>query len=367
MHRSRLTFLLCASAPLFAQAQSPVAIFGVVDAGAGRISTTGTGHASGLLTGGNGTSRLGFRGSEDLGSGYSAGFHLEGELQTDTGNANGLNFMRRSTVSLSGPMGEIRMGRDFAPSYLSMSLYDVYGQRGFGFVENYGPTAGVMTSGGSTFSYIRTSNSVAYFLPAGALNGTVQYAFGERNSQTATTAANSSKQGNYMGGRLGYASGRLDVGASYGVFHDVSWAAAYVADYTVANVGGSYNFGVVKLLVLVQSESMSGRAGQAGFRFNTYSLGASMPVGGGVVRANCSRYDNKTAGQSDRDARKFALGYIYHLSRRTALYADVARVSNSGAAAFGIGNIGGSISGAAAVPVAGGRATGYAAGLRHIF
>lgn len=46
-----------------ASAQPSVTLFGVLDTGAGRISAIGTGHASGILTGGNATSRLGFRGT----------------------------------------------------------------------------------------------------------------------------------------------------------------------------------------------------------------------------------------------------------------------------------------------------------------
>lgn len=55
------------------------------------------------------------------------------------GQTTGLDFVRRSTVSLSGPWGEIRLGRDFAPSYLSLISFDVWSVRGFGAVNTFGP------------------------------------------------------------------------------------------------------------------------------------------------------------------------------------------------------------------------------------
>ena len=66
---SALALLACGVAG--AQSSSAT-LFGVIDAGVARLSATGGAHATGLGSGGNGTSRLGFRGTEDLGGGYSA-------------------------------------------------------------------------------------------------------------------------------------------------------------------------------------------------------------------------------------------------------------------------------------------------------
>src|SRR5690606_25713831 len=63
--------------------------------------------SSGLLS----TSRLGFKGSEDLGGGLSAVFKLEGSLAVDTGTSDALKFNRESYVGLAGGFGEIRFGK----------------------------------------------------------------------------------------------------------------------------------------------------------------------------------------------------------------------------------------------------------------
>jgi len=104
-----------------AMAQSSVTLFGIVDA----AYTSGSGSVSDktqLTNSGYNSSRLGFRGVEDLGGGMKASFHIEGALANDNGNASGLTFQRRSTVSLQGGMGEIRLGRDYTPEALPLSL-----------------------------------------------------------------------------------------------------------------------------------------------------------------------------------------------------------------------------------------------------
>ena len=69
-----------------ASAQSGVTIFGVVDTNVQQTRADGVGRTTGVGNGGYATSRIGFRGTEDLGGGLSAGFWLEGSLNSDTGS-----------------------------------------------------------------------------------------------------------------------------------------------------------------------------------------------------------------------------------------------------------------------------------------
>src|SRR6267143_4558053 len=112
-----------------ALAQPSVTVFGVVDMAVEHGATNGPGGTSEQLTSGaNRTSRLGLRGTEDLGGGMTASIWLEGQLYTNSGAAgkegvagnqrvttprySGVNFDRRSTVSLAAYWGELRLGRD---------------------------------------------------------------------------------------------------------------------------------------------------------------------------------------------------------------------------------------------------------------
>lgn len=370
---SAVSLLACSVAG--AQSSS-AALFGVIDTGVARFSATGGAHATGLGSGGNGTSRLGFRGTEDLGGGFSAGFWLEGQLNNDVGagatQTTGLDFARRATVSLGGRFGELRLGRDYAPTYLNMNQFDTWGQRGLGTVETTG------SSRGGVGSYARTPNGIAYFLPADldGLYGTVQYAFGEQLSNKAvianaaglsTSAANAGTErtGNYHGGRLGYARGPFDVSASYGVFRDAvrnAGTAFYAGDYRIANVGASFDAGVVKPMFLYQRERIGGRNAIADFSFETLAIGATAPVGAGLWRVQVARYNQSNTGN---DFDKYSLGYVHFLSKRTQLYGDLARLRNKGTGTVALTNLSGSVN--APVPIAGGDSTGYMLGIKHIF
>jgi len=102
-----------------AQAQSSVTVFGVADIGYVHTSASGVSKNQ-LASDGNTSSRLGFRGTEDLGGGMKAGFWLEGALAIDSPAT--LSLTRRSTVELMGNFGEIRLGRDYVPTFTNLTV-----------------------------------------------------------------------------------------------------------------------------------------------------------------------------------------------------------------------------------------------------
>jgi predicted porin len=92
--------------------------------------------------------------------------------------------------------------------------------------------------------------------------------------------------------------------------------------------------------------------------------GAVATFGQHEVKASWVRADMKgrvgTSAIGGNDARQWGIGWVYNLSRRSALYASLARLSNDGAARFVIPD------GPAGL-VAGGTSRGVEAGLRHRF
>ncbi|MBS0427211.1 MAG: porin [Proteobacteria bacterium] len=349
---------LCALATATgAAAQSSVAIFGVVDAGISHYSTRSQSWGAAVprqstqsqtvqSPSGYGSSRLGFRGTEDLGGGYAAGFWLEAPLANDVGGGVA-NFGRRSTLSLSGPFGELRLGRDYTASFWNDGVFDPFGVNGVGTnliaVVNSNlaasralATGGLLNGGLSagTDSYLRTSNAVSYFLPPGlaGVYGQVQYALHE-NTRTDSDPASPSRRGRYVGGRLGWASGPADVALGYGESTLLSTAARGEKIRSL-NLGASYDFGVVKVFgewSRVQDVRRDGAAlpTTRTDRYDGLLAGVNVPVGPGVIRASVARvrFDNGN-GLPDADASvgKLALGYVHNLSKRTALYATVARI-----------------------------------------
>lgn len=337
-----------------AYAQSNVTLFGVLDASVARISASS--KVTGLATGDNTSSRLGFRGTEDLGGGVAAGFWLEGGVNVDSGSGstNGaFGFERRSTISLiSKSLGEVRLGRDKVPAYLNIETFDPFSDIGIGGLgaSNLISGTAVGTPGGSAPK--RASNAVQYILPAtlGGFYGQAMYAFGETSS-----AAVNDKQGNAYSLRGGYQAGAINLALGYA---EVRGGAATVSggvDYESTTVGASYNFGIVKPMVQFVSEKGAGQ------KREVYELGATAPIGAGELRAAISTFRNKNVDNADSN--KFAVGYGYNLSKRTQVYATVARVNNDGLAARGLAQ-----SGLTSPTIAAGRnVTGYEIGVRHSF
>jgi predicted porin len=341
-----------------ASAQSSVTLFGIVDAGVARLTqktTTGSKSVTGMTNSGLNSSRLGFRGVEDLGGGLRAGFHIEGQLYNDTGDGRAtgtpFDFQRRSTVSLMGGFGEFRLGRDYTPTFSNVSAYDPFGTNGVGtsMATSMLNGLGIAVQGNT-----RMNNSLGYWLPGniGGFVGNFMYSLPENTSGTRKT-------NQYFGARLGYAAGPLSVTGAYGD----NTSALEANDVKYMSVGASYDVGVVKPMGYWAREKADG-----GARIDAYLIGATVPLGQGELRASVARYDIKKNAQglnNRNDWDKYAIGYGYNLSKRTQLYSTYAVVRNKNAQTKLVTNNGLGFTG---VTTLGGKnATGLEAGIRHSF
>lgn len=350
-------------------AQSSVTLFGVADATL-KIGNGSTGDVRALGSGGNNTSRIGIRGTENLAGGMQASFWLEAGQQMDNGsftatNTNnqnsgaagggGMTFNRQSTVSLSGGFGEIRLGRDRAVTYRNVGDFDPWGDVGVG---NTLMDSAISLS--TVTKLVRVSNSINYFLPEnlGGYYGQGQYYMGENLADTvvAGVTTGGKKDGTGAGVRLGYARGSLNVALAYGVTEYLA-VNATTGDQSTVNLGASYDFGGAKLralynIDLVNTPIMT-QKGQG------YLLGLTAPVKGGEIRASFASYKREEGlAAGDKKTDKLALGYVYDLSKRTALYGTYARVNNSGGATTALNG---------AVTAANQSSSGLDLGVRHSF
>lgn len=336
MKKSLIALAVLGSMVGAAAAQSSVTLFGIVDAGF-RYSSSNGKHLKTLSTDGLQSSRLGFRGEEDLGGGLKAGFWLEAPLNPDNGTANTSKFWnRRSSVSLIGNFGEVRLGRYLTQQFNGYAEYDVFGTNGVGDLNKLQHALG-----SSAGTWPRADNIVGYFLPGnlGGLFGGAEVAAGE--------GTDSNK---YTGVRLGYAAGPLNISGA------VTTTKATGSDYKRNIVGGSYNFGVVKLLASVTQNKWAAR------KQSVVNVGAAVPVGSGTIRFSYTNLSaNSSAEAITGDAKQFALGYVHDLSKRTALYTTYSRINNEGKAAY-------TLYGSNVIAVSAGKDTsGFEVGVRHSF
>jgi predicted porin len=346
MMKKHLLALAALAAAGSACAQSQVTLFGVIDDSIAHYSTTSKSWAPGssqtatqsqTALSSASTSRLGIRGTEDLGGGLAANFWLEAPLSTTNGTGGFANFGRRSTVSLTGPFGEIRLGRDYTTSFYNDGLFDPFGVSGVGtnlialvnsnLAASRALATGGLLNGGlsaGTDSYLRTSNAVSYFLPPGlaGVYGQVQYALPGDVSSSVGPGSSISQRGRFVGGRLGWTNGKADVEMGYG-----DSTLTSTEQIKSMNLAGSYDFGVVKAFGewsrVFDERSLTDR-------YDGLLAGVTVPVGPGLIRASLARVDYKNGNNlpnSGAMTNKWALGYMYDLSKRTSLYATVSRTN----------------------------------------
>ena len=359
-----------------ASAQSSVTLFGVVDLAARQVKNGASGSLKTLSGDGNAASRLGFRGVEDIGGGMRAGFWLESGLGADTGGVGvpgGAFFNRRATVSLLGGFGELRLGRDYTPTFWNHTVFDPFGTQGVGSANNLigqstaasgGNTTspmgvlqgGVVGPAGDprTLTFVRTDNSIGYFLPAmGGLYGQVMVAAGENRPGT-----------KYTGGRLGYAAGPINAAVSYGRTY------LLLKEMTHANIGGSFNAGFATFSgVYSKFKIENGEPVVGGRDQKNWFAGVVVPLGAGSLKFSYGKVDGKiTTTAGSRSATQIAGGYVYDLSKRTSLYTAYSRVKNDGTSGATPGlRFVAAGNGAAPGANVGFTSTGYEFGVRHSF
>ncbi len=324
MKKSLIALIALGSFAGSASAQTNVTVYGIVDAGiVYDKDVTAADNNWRLQSGLQSGSRLGFRGTEDLGSGLSAIFTLENGFNVDDGTLaqGGRLFGRQAWVGLKGGFGSVKLGRQQTPLYYALLAIDPFAinlagnaQRIFG----YGLYAADPLS--------RMDNTITYSTPdVAGFTGQVSYGFGEQAGDTST------RRQTALG--LSYVNGPLNVQFAY---HDanttelpatVAALGTGTADLRTAFIGGTYDFGMVKAhLAFADSEA---EAAATSVDNRNWLVGVSAPVGAGTVLASYVRNDVKdiAAGETDQ----YAIGYTHPFSKRTNLYTSYSHTKNDGA------------------------------------
>jgi len=326
MKKSLLALAVLSAFAGAASAQTNVSIYGLVDVAVTRSDTNAagvTGEPVWSLDGGNFTkngSRIGFKGSEDLGGGLSAIFTLENGFTADDGRLGqgGRLFGRQAFVGLQGGFGAVKFGRQYTPMHIALDTIDPFGT---GMAGNIAGLSGDnINSPMFNNNGVRTDNTINYSLTAAGLNAQIAYSLGE--------VAGDNSAGRQIGLGLGYANGPINVQFAYHDSNANPSATPPVAnDVKTTLLGGTFNLGVAKLHAGFQTNKADVAAtGVTAIKDRNWMLGASAPVGAGEVRATFVRSDDRLAANTDSDL--YALGYVHNLSKRSNVYTAYGRVSN---------------------------------------
>jgi predicted porin len=334
-----------------ASAQSSVTLFGTLDVNARWLKNDGHDRYVTQSTDGINSSEIRFQGIEDLGGGLKAGFNLRSGINPDTGTSNAKFWNRRATVSLYTNAGELRLGRDYVPTFWTTAIFDAFGYNGLGSTGNV-----------HRVNQVRQDNSIGYFLPSnlGGFYGQVMVAAGENGTS-------GDRFGRYIGGQFGFRAGPFDVAAAYmenrlGIVGIPAVPAFGSPAVGVGqkekqwNVGGSWDFGFMKLMGYYDENKFPTA------KEKVASISGSFPFGQSEVRVgyDMSKMDNNAGADSKLDNIKAT--YQYNLSKRTAMYGTVAFLRNKDATTVSLPG-----SNATALPTAGGDSKGFELGVRHFF
>lgn len=341
-----------------AQAQTQVQLYGIVDAAVvsehGGVASPSTKVSSGVGS----ASRIGFRGTEDLGGGLSAFFTLETGLKMDTGEVDsaGRIFNRQALVGLKGAAGQVALGRQYTPWHKALSAIDPFGTGYAGTAKNLFPDVG---------TNVRTSNTITYQSPkVNGFNGELAYAVGEQPDAST---------GRQYGGAIGYANGPLALRLAYNSKNTDTTATAsspfvsrslgrntlLTAAWQLPMASLRFAYGIDKgtnaAPLRNTGNPYGGIAPTASTDGRSVLVGVSVPVGPGKLMASVQHKDDRTA--FNQDANAWGIGYLYGLSKRTGLYAAYGHIDNRNGAGYTVGNN----------TEAGTGDTAYNLGIRHTF
>jgi predicted porin len=353
---------LLATSAAISHAQTNVTMYGLIDTGVEYLNNVGTADANVVrMPGLSGTlpSRIGFRGTEDLGAGLKAVFTLENGFDPGVGTLNqgGRLFGRQAWVGVQSDWGTVSVGRNYTMLFWANNDADVLGPNLYGMasLDPYIPNA-------------RSDNSLAYRGTFGGVTVGATYTLGRDSSggcggESAADAqacrgwsALVKYDAPIWGVALGHdrfrgATGLAALGGS-GLEDKRTILNGYVK-FAGAKVGG----GVIRR----ENAGTLSAAVNPTRKSNLFFVGASYPITPAfTVDGEVFKLDYKG---SAAESTMFAVRGTYALSKRTAAYVTAGRISNDGALTTSVssGNV------AAAPTAPGGSQTGVMVGVRHAF
>ena len=344
-------------------AQSNVEVYGLLDVAVEHVTNA---NAAGdsltrmpSLSGGLAPSRIGFRGTEDLGDGLKLVFTLESGFSPDTGMSGQGNrlFGRQSWIGLSGKWGTVTMGRTYSMIYISFLESDVIGSSQFSI--------------GSLDGYLiaRHDNSVAYRGVFGPLTVGATYSLGRdasaaggpNGTNCGGEVASDKRACRNWSAMLKYDAGIWGLVGAHDTYHGGAGALAPFSLTSSAlsdsrtHAGGYVKFGTLKLAGGYVKRDNEGSSTMP--KSDLGYLGVSYPVTPLLVLdAQASRLKFKN---SERSAKLLVVRANYLLSKRTSVYVMAGNINNDGDAAVAL-SAGGSVGTGLAQ-------TGVLTGIKHSF
>ena len=275
-----------------------------------------------------GSSKFGFKGTEDLGDGYSVSFQLENGFKSDSGELKTKNtiFDREARLSLNTPYGTASFGR-MGSLTSGAGTYDVFQNAGDATDGGYADYIGA----GYWFTRERYNNMVTLVTPeANGFTGYAQYSFAMDSQEDASVRNNN----RYAALGLTYSVGALNVAvvADTVLFNNATFGdESKVDDAKAFSLGVNYDFGVTKAFFgaqygkneKVDFSAVTGDEDDFAFvkGYNLH-IGTVTPWPCGTFTVTAYYSDYEDVEDNSVTAKKYGIGLMheYALSKRTTFY-----------------------------------------------
>jgi len=371
-----LAIAAAVSAPAFAD-NSNVTVYGVANVSYDMTQTGGTGvgvaandFSSNKVS--SNTSRIGFKGSEDLGDGLSAVWQIESLIQIDGQTAGGNTLANRNTFLglSSSSMGTVLMGRHDTPYNISNRKYDLFGDT---LADNRSIMGGGTATGvalgtvGASFNG-RQPNVLAYISPAmSGLTGAIAYVAGAEGQTLAADTKGSAWS-------LAALYGNGPISANFGYEeHKLGTAAGTLAVPAVVagvtglkesawTISGGYKVEAFEVNGVYEKTSDNFAAGANLLGHRAYYLSGKYNFGSNAVKLAYA--DAASNAAANTGATQVTVGFDHSLSKRTTVYALYTKLSNDTVGGYLLSPNG---TGAPAVGGAGAKPSAFSLGMKHTF
>lgn len=359
------------SSPAFA-ATSNVDIYGQLDVSVDRVSGLESTTATPLQDDNawrlsSNTSRIGLKGSEDLGGGLAAIWQWENTLALD---GAGLGGLRNTFLGLKGNWGTLLGGTHDTPYKLSTASLDPFADSMGDYNTIIGSFAGVNSSD------LRLGNVLAYISPSfSGLTGAIATSFMKESGAENPLAPNGSPSA--WSAMVNYANGPLYLAAGYEKADNQATTIFVPSNLDIRSwkLGAGYKFGNFAVNAIYDNIKVSNNTTASEAKRSAWGLNGVYNMGNIALKAgyyNAGKVSG-TGGAPDTGATLWELGADYMLSKRTKLYALYAKVNNDtngtysvgGAASAGFGSSG--VSSAVSPGALGGDPSAFSLGMRHTF
>jgi len=374
MQKKLMALAIAGLASTAAFAQSNVTIYGVMDASldvvkAGDVPATSSQRATKISSN---ASRIGFKGTEDLGDGLKAIFQIETAVDVDGSAANTLATRNTYVGLASDSWGQVIAGRYDTPYKTATRSWDLFG-------DHLGDNRNLMgrsRASGTAFDQ-RAANTVRYDSPsmsgfkfAGAYVAGAETALTNGQSKGSAWSVNGSYDVNTEWSLVA-AYERHKFG-DFGTGTVVATGAVAGTDILAGEtekawkVGAAYKAGPLRASIVYEKVKDDFSAASKMGEHKAWTAAGGYTFGSNEFKVAYTKVD-EYENVSDSGAKQWAIGVDHILSKRTKIYGEYVRITNDTAGRYGLNGAGGNTTGGTAAAGANADPSAWQFGMKHSF